>query len=57
MPIVWSRTNTVAIAEAEVQAAPLKHRKRVIPRASDIILRPALLIPVGRRVDQHEQAL
>ena len=37
MPIVWGCADTIAIAEAEVQAASLQHCKRIIPRARNVI--------------------
>ena len=57
MPVIRGSADTIAVTEAEVETAPLKHRKGVIPRASDFILGPTLPIPIGGGVDQHEQAL
>ena len=57
MPIIRGSADAVAITEAEVEVAPFKHCKGIIPRASDVILGPVLPIPIGGGVDQHEQAL
>ena len=57
MPIVGGSADTIAVTEAEVKAAPLKHCKGIISRAGDVIVRPTLPVPIGGGVDQHEQAL
>ena len=53
MPIVRGGADAVAVTKAEVETATLQHCKRIIPRATDVILGPALPIPIGGRVDQH----
>ena len=57
MPIVGSGADAVAVTEAEVKAASFQYCKGIIPCAGDVILGPVLPIPIGRRVDQHQQAL
>ena len=57
MPILRSGADAVVVTEVEVETAALKHCKGIISRAGDVIVRPVLPIPIGRRVDQHEQAL
>ena len=57
MPIVWGGADTIAIAEAEVETAPLQYRNRIIAGACDIIVGPALPIPIGRCIDQHQEPL
>ena len=57
MPIAGGSADTVAVSEVEVETATLKHCERIIPRAGDVIVRPVLPIPIGRRVVQHQQTL
>ena len=57
MPIIRGSADAVAITEAEVEVAPFKHCKGIIPRSGDVILGPALSVPIGGRVDQHQEAL